>query len=229
MKFSLSPFLLTCALALVSCKSPLLASSVASCDYKISDLIPKGKKKSKKKRKARGATGAVGPTGATGSQGPQGIQGPPGTPGPQGQQGLQGLKGESGILNPEYAYFLTQTSQSVDSGKAFPLSAILWSPHISSGTDSFTIQTSGTYRIDYAVVFDSSNINQEVRVELRKNNTSIYQSAIYPAGPISKISDSLIVNASGGEVFSLINISGTSLTFSTAGTQWSIIVQQIAP
>jgi hypothetical protein len=105
---------------------------------------------------ATGATGEVGPTGATGEVGPTGATGEvgdAGAPGATGATGAPGPRGDQGGIEASAFAFATARGQTVErfgavafDGVTGPISGIT---QLVPG--EFTVQTAGTYLIDYTL------------------------------------------------------------------------------
>ena len=140
----------------------------------------------------KGEKGDVGPTGPTGKQGERGIQGPKGDTGPKGEKGdigPIGPKGDTGIQGPEgkqgpagtlLTSFATKyqdvekTIETItDTASPIPLEKIgPTSNLITTASNAITIDTDGTYKIDYYISAKYS-MAAKITIDIRNNLETI--------------------------------------------------------
>ncbi|MDR3550515.1 MAG: collagen-like protein [Candidatus Babeliales bacterium] len=182
-----------------------------------------------------GATGPTGITGTTGATGSAGATGPTGTTGPTGATGAgaTGATGATGTPGPSlgYAYACNTAAQVVAAGgnvtfnlSASPSSGI--TPPAPAG-NSFTILTSGVYRIQYQVRGTPSTLTPPgaLQFELTANSVeappgtvlgcstyaSDVQTTSLAAAGTEAVNGYTIVNLTAGDVIRLHNITLSSV------------------
>lgn len=101
-----------------------------------------------------GTTGATGPTGlgTTGATGATGPTGPTGTTGATGPMGATGATGTAELSEFAYIYNLDAQVVPIEADVIFDTNGVL-SPGITHapGTSTITVNTAGTYKINYSV------------------------------------------------------------------------------
>ena len=175
---------------------------------------------------ATGATGAAGATGATGATGPDGTTGVTGATGATGADGVTGATGADGTTGPTgatgpsgsnmflYSYEeATAADQFVPPGLLVPFSndgpasgtGITHAP----GTNFFTVNTTGTYRISYSVnVVDGTGAALAIQV-----NGVADPSTVVPIGTVpGEFGGDVILSLTAGDVVALVNHSSTPFT-----------------
>lgn len=116
-------------------------------------------------------TGGTGITGITGNTGPQGAQGLTGVPGAQGPQGVAFVQEDYFAANKTGTQTIGSSSNTVVQYDAFELNDG-WT---TSDFQSFTIPTTGLYRITYSITF-TSTVNLALVFVATLNSFAIFPS-----------------------------------------------------
>lgn len=170
----------------------------------------------------QGLQGVPGTPGAAGLQGLQGLQGLPGTPGApgapgtpgtqglqgvQGPQGVQGVQGPAGTLASAYADIYASAATFVPGFGEVPLDShgpmanVLHTP----GTSAITVQTAGTYMVDWQMSFGVGDRNFCLSIDgLLQSNTCV-ASTDNSQGPMGS---SAILTLAQFAVVKLVNHNG---------------------
>ena len=163
---------------------------------------------------ATGATGLQGPIGPTGDTGPTGI-GPTGTTGPIGPTGAMGNTGPTGPTGAtgfnttsDTAFAANTQSANINvlaTGTLVPLPNNQYLPlsgdiTINATSDTFTVNSSGVYRISYNVNLDMSLL---LSTGIVINGVSNTASVIAPVLATSEFSNEIIVSLSAGDTVAL--------------------------
>lgn len=118
-----------------------------------------------------GITGGAGITGITGNTGPQGVQGLTGAQGAQGPQGVAFVQEDYFAANKTGTQTIGSSSSTVVQYDAFELNDG-WT---TSDFQSFTIPTTGLYRITYSITF-TSTVNLSLVFVATLNSFAIFPS-----------------------------------------------------
>ena len=172
---------------------------------------------------ATGATGNTGATGDTGATGAQGIQGLQGFTGNTGATGITGATGNTGVTGAgvtgatgntgatgvtganilDYAYIYNTASQEVDLGDAIefgftgPITAGF--THV-AGSDTITINNTGTYLVLFSVSGDEDN-----QFALFLNGTPLASTVYGAARDNLQNTGIAIITAAAGNALTLVN------------------------
>lgn len=183
----------------------------------------------------RGATGA---TGATGPEGPRGFRGPRGPEGPTGDEGLQGIQGPTGNDGPtggtgatgptgpqgltSFAYFSKNTNDDVAAGApiVFDFSSPANTTDISNdNAGTFTVNTSGTYFINYIITPNASSpdVTPQFVAGIVTSTTPLVPESFYKIEPsgagVPVLAGQLLYQFTAGNTFSLRNLSFITMSF----------------
>lgn len=183
-----------------------------------------------------GATGAAGSAGATGPQGLQGIQGPAGVTGPAGATGATGPAGETGATGPAGGSMASMAAHNTSGttipvllgGTAVPLpnAQNLGSSGftVNGSNDSFTVSSSGRYRVKYTIRTTSATI---ASARLLVNGASLAALTEIPSTSTTRYSAETIVTLAAGSVLQLqlFGMLGTVVLDGGAGA--TMVVQQL--
>jgi hypothetical protein len=186
-----------------------------------------------------GATGVTGPTGATGATGVTGPTGPTGivaATGPTGATGLVGVIGATGATGPTGpvgsgayigAYENSGGPLVVAPAGSVPFNNIEASigtaPILNPVTGQFTVLHTGTYNIFYRLSTSTGALLTTVQISV--NGLPISPSNVQSIAG-QPLVDMVSVNASAGDIISLVNSGSLPLTL-TAGTDASITINQV--
>jgi hypothetical protein len=169
-----------------------------------------------------GSIGLPGPTGATGPTGPVGVTGATGTTGPTGPTGATGATGAVGLGGYAYAYdqtpipIIVTPTATVPFATTGPTNGVIFNPV----TSTFTVLSTGTYRIDFNVTMTASGT---LSVEIN--------AALAPGGTYTGTTDigQVLVSLSAGDVVSLVNTGASPVIITLpSGVVASMTIQQIA-
>jgi hypothetical protein len=181
---------------------------------------------------ATGATGATGLTGATGSTGVTGVT---------GVTGATGATGIAGIVTSYASYLVTESvATTVSANKNFIFTESLEAAtepravgtvgsaiSYDRSTGLFTINTTGTYFIEYAVyAMDISGSNSHALVSLEINGTKLQGGPVYSSSPTYM--QGVILNLNAMDTIALTNNgpSDIQLPHFTPGASINIIQLQ---
>ncbi len=191
---------------------------------------------------ATGATGPMGPAGTTGAAGaigpagPQGIQGLAGATGPAGATGATGPAGETGATGPAGGTMASMAAHNTSGatipvllgGTAVPLpnAQNLGSSGftVNGSNDSFTVSSSGRYRVKYTIRTTSATI---ASARLLVNGASLAALTETPSTSTTRYSAETIVTLAAGSVLQLqlFGMLGTVVLDNGAGA--TMVVQQL--
>ena len=167
-----------------------------------------------------GPRGPMGPMGPMGPQGATGQQGLTGATGPQGPIGLTGATGPQGPAGTNDGMYVGATGGAIANNAVIPLTqrTATAGTTMLSADNGIQIGTTGTYLVSYGVQ-GSNGTGTTVQGALYRNGAPIINetaTGYAAAGSNGNAYRTSILNLNNGDVLTLLNTSGDTLTVGEA-------------